>query len=171
MDRLAVSHPHPLVAVALLALAVMLWPKSADGATVPLRGKVIGDANSVVTMKVVTRRGVPVRVKQIVFRRVDHSCTGGTVRELTVRHPGTRILKIGITSRFTFFDLRTWPSGLPAPNNLNSVAITGKPPRGLGRVRGTIDSTVRFPPVPPAIANACISEGRDYVVQRIARRS
>ncbi len=147
-----------------------LWPKAADGATIPLRGKVLGDANSVVTMKLVKRRGVPVSVRQIVFRRVDHGCADETVRELTMRHPGTRVLKVGITARYTFFDLLTPPSGLPAPNDLNQVAVTGKLRRGAGLIRGTIDSTVRFPPVPPAIANACIGEGDDYVVRRIPRR-
>ena len=152
-------------AAGLLALS-LLFAGSAEASTVKLAGKVVGDANSRVTMTVVKRRGTPVRVRQVAFKRLDHRCSDGTVRELNVRLGQARILKVGITAKYTFFEGITPPSGLPAPNNLNNLFVTGKLRRSAAVVRGTVDSTVRFPPVAPAIANACVSVQRDYVVRR-----
>jgi hypothetical protein len=118
-------------------------------------------------MTVVKRRGAPVRVRRVAFKRLDHRCADGTVRELNVLLLGSQINKVGITARYTFFKGISPRSGLPAPNHLNQLFVTGKLLRGAGTVRGTVDSTVRFPPVPPAIANACIGVGRDYTVRRI----
>jgi hypothetical protein len=117
-------------------------------------------------MKVVKVRGTPVKVKRIEFKRLDHRCSDGTVRELTVRLGRARISKIGITARYTFFESISPPSGLPAPNNLNQLFVTGKLRRSAARIAGTVDSTVRFAPVPPARANACISVQRNYVARR-----
>lgn len=156
---------------ALASLLLLLpFAAEADGATITLQGKVLGDPNSTVAMKVVTRRGVPVLVKRVIFRRVDHDCSDGFTRELTLRLPRSRVERVGITARFTFFELLSRPSGLPAPDNLNQLFVTGKMFRGVGRVRGTVDSTVRLLPVPPARANACIANKRDYVVHRVSRR-
>lgn len=156
---------YGLCAVAPLAL-LLLFATSADAATVSLKGTVPGDANARVTMKVVKVRGTPVRAKRIEFKKLDHRCSDGTVRQLNVRLGQARILKVGITAKYTFFEGISSPSGLPAPNNLNNLFITGKLRRGAAVVRGTVDSTVRFAPVPPAIANACVSVKRDYVVRR-----
>jgi hypothetical protein len=155
-----------------LAPLLLLLPLAAgaDGATITLRGKVLGDPNSVVRMKVVKRRGIPVLVKRVDFRRVDHDCADDVTRELTLHLPRSRVERVGITARFTFFELLSRPSGLPAPNNLNQLFVTGKMFRGVRRVRGTVDSTVRLLPVPPARANACIANKRDYVVHRVSRR-
>jgi hypothetical protein len=169
MRRAIDLRRYGLCAIAPLAL-LLLFATSADAATVSLKGTVPGDANARVTMKVVKVRGTPVRAKRIEFKRLDHRCSDGTVRQLNVRLGQARILKVGITAKYTFFAGISPPSGLPAPNNLNNLFVTGKLRRGAAVVRGTVDSTVRFAPVPPAIANACVSVRRDYVVRRIPRR-
>jgi hypothetical protein len=165
MRRAVDLRRYGLCAIAPLAL-LLLFATSADAATVSLKGTVPGDANARVTMKVVKVRGTPVRAKRIEFKRLDHRCSDGTVRQLNVRLNQARILKVGITAKYTFFEGISMPSGLPAPNNLNSLFVTGKLRRGAGVVNGTVSSTVRFPPVPPAIANACLSVQRNYVVRR-----
>lgn len=159
---------HVLLALTLLAFS-LLFVASAEASTVSLLGKVEGDANSRVTMKVVKVRGTPRKVKRIEFKRLDHRCSGGASRELNVRLSQAPILKVGITSRYTFFEGISPRSGLSPPNHLNQVFVSGKLRRGAGVVTGTVSSTVRFPPVPPAIANACLSESRNYTVRRIAR--
>lgn len=146
--------------------ALLALPVAAPASTTTLRGTVPGDANAVASMKIVKVRGTPRKAKRIVFRNLDHRCSDGSVRDLTVRLGQSRISKVGITSRYTFFDLSSPPSGLPAPNDLNQLFVTGKLRRSAAVVRGTVDSTVRFAPVPPAIANACISVQRNYVVRR-----
>ncbi|MEX2448803.1 MAG: hypothetical protein WD404_08705 [Solirubrobacterales bacterium] len=156
---------YGLCAIAPLAL-LLLFATSADAAIVTLKGTVPGDANSRVTMKVVKVRGTSVRAKRIEFKRLDHRCSDGAVRELNVRLGQAPILKVGITARYTFFKVISPRSGLPAPNHLNQLFVTGKLRRGAGTVTGTVDSTVRFPPVAPAIANACVSVQRDYAVRR-----
>lgn len=157
-----VSSPLCVV-VALTALLLSAAPAGAS--TITLRGTVPGDANAAVSMKIVKVRGTPVKAKRIEFKRLDHRCSDGTVRQLNVRLAQTRILKVGITAKYTFFAGISPPSGLPAPNNLNNLFVTGKLRRSAAVVRGTVDSTVRFPPVAPAIANACISSERNYVVR------
>ncbi|HEU4905112.1 MAG TPA: hypothetical protein VFT19_03220 [Solirubrobacterales bacterium] len=146
----------------LILLPIGASPASAT----TLHGTVPGDGNAVVSMKIVKVRGTPRKAKRIVFRNLDHRCSDGSVRDLTVRLGQSRISKVGITSKYTFFDLNSPPSGLPAPNNLNNLFVTGKLRRSAAVVRGTVDSTIRFAPVPPAIANACISVQRNYVARR-----
>jgi hypothetical protein len=155
---------HSLCVVAALTALLLLSATPAGASTVKLKGTVPGDANAVVSMKIVKVRGAPVKAKRIEFKRLDHRCSDGTVRQLNVRLAQTRILKVGITAKYTFFAGISPPSGLPAPNNLNNLFVTGKLRRSAAVVRGTVDSTVRFPPVAPAIANACISSERNYLV-------
>jgi hypothetical protein len=162
---LAVDLRRYALALALLALP-LLFAVGAEAATTTLKGTVPGDANARVTMKIVKARGTPVKAKRIEFKRLDHRCSDGTVRQLNVRLGQARILKVGITAKYTFFEGITSPSGLPAPNNLNNLFVTGKLRRSAALVRGTVSSTVRFRPVAPAIANACINVQRNYVVRR-----
>lgn len=154
------------ICLGFVAALLLLPVAAASASTTSLKGTVPGDANARVSMKIVKVRGTPRKAKRIVFRNLDHRCSDGSVRDLTVRLGQSRISKVGITSKYTFFDLNSPPSGLPAPNNLNNLFVTGKLRRSAAVVRGTVDSTIRFAPVPPAIANACISVQRDYVARR-----
>jgi hypothetical protein len=157
----------------LAALAFSLWmtlgAAGAEARALTLTGGVIGDSNATVTARLVKRRGTPSVIKWVVFRKLDHSCQDGSTRELNVVLKRSRIERIGRTGRFTFFEILMPRSGLPAPNDRNQLAVTGKMRRSGRRVTGTVDSTVRFAPVPPARANACLAEHLRYVLRRARR--
>jgi hypothetical protein len=92
-------------------VALLLLSATAMASTTSLKGTVPGDANAVVSMKIVKVRGTPQKAKRIVFRNLDHRCSDGSVRDLTVRLGQSRISKVGITAKYTFFDLISPPNG------------------------------------------------------------
>jgi len=71
------SRPAPaigaLIAACALAAALVL-PAAAAGAVHSLKGKVKGDANGTVTLKVVVKRGAPIRVRSISYSKLDGFC-------------------------------------------------------------------------------------------------
>ena len=75
-DRPArILRRYGLGPLAVLALsAALLLPATAPAAVYKLKGKVKGDADGRVTMKVVVTRGDPKRIKAFRYRNVDGAC-------------------------------------------------------------------------------------------------
>lgn len=148
------------------ALASLLLATAADGRVRKLSGGVKGDPNAKVSMKVVKRRGKPRKVKKFRFKNLDHRC-GLTTREFDGKLPGkSRIDRVGITRRYTFFEFVMFPSGVHAPNDQNNITATGQMRRNAKKVKGTIGSTINLEPVPPAISNTCVADAHKYTARR-----
>ena len=62
-----------LISACALVVALVL-PASAAGTTYRLKGKVAGDANGTVTLKVVLRNGKPQRLKAFAYKNLDGFC-------------------------------------------------------------------------------------------------
>ena len=152
------------VLVGVLALSLVAI---ADARSIKVSGGIKGDANAEVSMKIVSKSGKPKKVKKLKFTNLDHQC-GLVVREFDGSFPGKiKILRVGITNRFSFVGFVTPRSGVPTPNNRNNLLVTGQMRRNAKKVTGTVDSTINLAPVPPAISNTCVTTtNREYTARK-----
>lgn len=112
-----------------------------------------------------TLGATPRAVRGFKFAKLDHRCSDGVDRELDGSFPGRiKVIKVGITKRYSFFDLVERPSGRPAPN---SLLVSGKLRRSAKRSKGTISNTFRFPSSLPSGETTCVNDAnQDFAVRR-----
>ena len=123
-----------LVLVGCALLAALALPGTALGAarTYTLKGKVEGDANSAVSVKVVVVSGKPRRLKGLTYRNLDANCDGSPTGELS----GSAGRNVG-PSGFEFDGSFRWVS-YPA-NPSRNVNMFGKVRRRGRLITATLE--------------------------------
>jgi len=125
----------------LVAVVTLLFAGVAAAGTHRLRGKVKGDANSRVSLKVIVKRKNgkrrPTRVKSVRFSKVDFICPdSGTTGEKGGSFKSGKVRLIGPRGHRSYgFELdKTTSDGI-------NISVTGTVNRRGTRVRGSIEYT------------------------------
>lgn len=148
------------IAAALSGLLLLATVSPAGGATRRLSADVRGDANARVSMKIISRRGTPRKVKALGYSRLDHQCSDGMPREYSDRVPGRIKITKPPFGAYTFFSLTS-------TETTEQIFASGNPNRRGRVVRdGEISATVRFyDPSQPSQETSCTASVEDYVAR------
>jgi hypothetical protein len=125
MSRAWIAALTACVAVAAVSTAAAA---RTEGAVHKLKGKMAGDANSAVSVKVVVRNGDPRRLKELEFKRLDAFCGDDPAGELSGK--GGRNLGPGVEfdNSFNWF---SFPQQ-PAPRQVNMFGKLRREGKKLG---------------------------------------
>jgi hypothetical protein len=138
--------------------------RAAPSRAVALKGRVAGDSDGTVSMRIVIRRGVPRRVVGFVARKVDHACTDGVIREYTIKFSAGMRIRPLLRGKYVFFASNTVAS--PAPLTPGYQFVSGDTRRSARRVTGgTLSHTIRFPSNQPSGETSCTA-GPNFTASR-----
>ena len=119
----------------LALLAALLLPTAATGAVYRLKGKVKGDENGTVSLKVVVKRGKPQRLKAVTYRNLDGFCD----QDDSVGYETPAGERSGSLSGSTSIEFGGAFMGVRYGSNPQRVGIFGKVRQRGKRVKATIE--------------------------------